>query len=227
MPTVLLHVHFPHAGPWSDALHEAYAAFADSLCDEPGLLWKLWLEHPATGRAGGSYLFSGREHAEAYLARHRERLAQWGVKDLEVSLLDVNDALSRRTGATPVLPAPAATEARQAPAASKASDASGSPGRPERPFTTWAEVAIADFDQFLRVFSTAGREARRGHGSLRAQVFRVPGDPHAARVLIDWRDRRSFEAFVDDPQVRATMRSGGALRPPVFSVVEAVETFDA
>jgi heme-degrading monooxygenase HmoA len=206
MPDVLLHVHFPYAGPWADAMNDALGAFADSLSGEPGLRWKLWLEHPATGRAGGSYLFADRASAEAYLARHRERLTQWGIEGIESSLLDVHDALSRRTGAAPALP----------PATAGTT-----------PFSTWAEVAIEDFEPFLRVFSTAGREARRAHGSLRAQVFRVPGEDHAARVLIDWRDRACFEAFIDDPQVRETMRAGGARRPPVFTVVEAAGAFDA
>lgn len=210
MSAVLLHVHFPYAGPWAGAMNEALGAFADSLAAEPGLHWKLWLEHAGSGRAGGSYLFADRASAEAYLVRHRERLAQWGIDGVEASLLDVNEPLSRRTGAVSALP----QRVRAATAAAA-------------PFSTWAEVAIEDFDQFLRVFATAGREARRSHGSLRAQVFRVPGDEHAARVLIDWRDRACFEAFIDDPRVRETMRSGGARRPPVFTVVEAAGEFDA
>ncbi|MBI5260059.1 MAG: antibiotic biosynthesis monooxygenase [Burkholderiales bacterium] len=94
-------------------------------------------------------------------------------------------------------------------------------------FTTWAEVAIEDFDQFLHVFATAGREARRHHGSLAAQAFRVPGDGQAARVLIDWRDRAAFDAFLADPLVKATMRSGGATRAPQFTMLERAGAFDA
>ncbi|WP_119153288.1 putative quinol monooxygenase [Caldimonas tepidiphila] len=92
-------------------------------------------------------------------------------------------------------------------------------------FTTLAKVSIEDFERFLAVFSAAGLEARRSHGSLAAEAFRVADDPHTAWVLIDWRDRDSFERFVADPQVKATMRSGGATRPPEFVFVERAGQF--
>lgn len=203
MNAVLLHIRFPHAGPWSGAMAEAFGALADDIGNEPGLHWKLWLEDQAGGSAGGAYLFADRASAERYLDKHRARLAQWGITALDVAVAEVQADLSRRSRAgQDVLPVPQ-------PA----------------PFTTWAEVAVEDFERFLHVFSTAGLAARRRHGSLAAQVFRVPDDAQAARVLIDWRDRDSFEAFIADPQVKATMRSGGALRPPVFTIVERSARF--
>lgn len=204
MTAVLLHIRFPYAGPWAEAMAQAHADLADDIATEPGLHWKLWLEEPDQGRAGGAYLFADRASAEQYLAKHRARLAQWGITALEVSLAEVNGALSRRSRA--LLPADPA---------------------PPAPFTTWAEVSVEAFPQFLQVFAQAGREARRRHGSLAAQAFRVPGDAQAARVLIDWRDRASFDAFLADAQVKATMRSGGATRPPIFTVVERAGQFDA
>lgn len=204
MTAALLHIRFPYEGPWSDAMSQAYASLADEIATEPGLRWKLWLEEPAQGRAGGTYLFDDRACAERYLAKHRARLAQWGIVDLEVTLSDVNEALSQRSGAPT------------------------SPARPPvTPFTTWAEVSIEAFPPFLQVFSNAGLEARRRHGSLSAQAFRVPGNEQAARVLIDWQDRASFDAFIADPQVKATMRSGGATRPPEFTIVERAGQFHA
>lgn len=94
-------------------------------------------------------------------------------------------------------------------------------------FTTLAEVAIEDFDQFLHVFSDAGFQARRRHGSLGAEAFRVAEDAKAAVVLIDWQDRESFDGFVADLEVKATMRSGGATRPPKFTFIERAGRFDA
>lgn len=207
MNHVLVHVRFPYAGPMGEAMSQAYGALADDIAGEPGLCWKLWLEEPALRQAGGAYLFEDRASAERYLAKHRGRLAEWGITAVEATIAEVNAPLSHRSRAAdrPALPPP-----RVRPA-----------------FTTWAEVAIDRFDRFLATFSTAGRDARRRHGSLGAQVFRVPGDDHAARVLIDWRDRAAFEGFGADPAVRETMRAGGALRPPAFTVLDRADRFDA
>src|SRR5687768_9049327 len=38
-------------------------------------------------------------------------------------------------------------------------------------------VKVADFDQFLKVFSTKGLEKRKQHGSKGSRVFRDPEDP--------------------------------------------------
>lgn len=94
-------------------------------------------------------------------------------------------------------------------------------------FTTLASVRVADVDQFLRVFSSAGLQARRTHGSLGAQAFAVAEDAGRAIVLIDWSSREHFEAFRADPAVRETMKSGGAIAPPEFTVLERLGSFPA
>lgn len=45
---------------------------------------------------------------------------------------------------------------------------------------------VADFDQFLKTFSTKGAEKRREHGSKGSQVFRDPDDPSRVWVAFDW-----------------------------------------
>jgi quinol monooxygenase YgiN len=94
-------------------------------------------------------------------------------------------------------------------------------------FTTLAKVRIADAQRFLEVFSTLGQAKRRAHGSLGAQAFMVPDVPGTAVVLIDWTDRASFDAFRTDPAVPPTMRSGGALEPPQFTVLERRGRYEA
>jgi len=94
-------------------------------------------------------------------------------------------------------------------------------------FTTLAKVRIADAQRFLDVFSTRGLAKRRAHGSRGAQAFVMPDEPGVALVLIDWADRSSFDAFRADPEVPPTMRSGGALEPPQFTVVERCGQFEA
>ena len=94
-------------------------------------------------------------------------------------------------------------------------------------FTTLAKVSIERLDRFIEVFSTAGLAARRAHGSLAAQAFCEAGDEHTAWVLIDWTDRASFERFVADPQVKATMRSGGARGAPEFVTLQRWGHYDS
>lgn len=94
-------------------------------------------------------------------------------------------------------------------------------------FTTLAKVRIADAQRFIEVFSTHGLVKRRAHGSRGAQVFMLPDEPGVAMVLIDWADRASFEAFRADPEVPPTMRSGSALEPPQFTVLDRCGLFDA
>lgn len=99
MTAVLLHIDFPHHGPWGPGLAGAFADLARSIATEPGLIWKLWLEDEAAGRAGGAYLFANLADAERYLRMHRERLAGWGIVDLAVTIREVNAALSGLSGA--------------------------------------------------------------------------------------------------------------------------------
>lgn len=99
MNPVLVHIDFPHPGPWGPGMAGAFADLARSIAGEPGLLWKLWLEDEPAGRAGGAYLFRNRADAERYLRMHRERLAVWGIVDLAVTIREVNAALSGLSGA--------------------------------------------------------------------------------------------------------------------------------
>lgn len=91
----LLQVDFPHRGPWGDEMASALRGLAESIANEPGLLWKLWTENPAAGEAGGIYLFKDLPSAEAYLAVHIERLKGFGVPSVNGKIFQVNEVLSR------------------------------------------------------------------------------------------------------------------------------------
>ena len=60
----LLQVDFPYSGPWGDEMSVAMRDLAQSIAQEPGLLWKIWTESQTTGEAGGVYLFDDRASAE-------------------------------------------------------------------------------------------------------------------------------------------------------------------
>jgi hypothetical protein len=74
---------------------EALRPMAESIAGEAGLVWKIWTEEPAEGRAGGIYLFATRAAAEAYHAMHAKRLAARGVTDIAATYRGVNETLSR------------------------------------------------------------------------------------------------------------------------------------
>ena len=91
---VLLQVDFPFPGPWGPAMTEALRGLAASIADEPGLIWKIWTENPATAEAGGIYLFADRPSAGAYLAMHTARLQGFGIPRVNGKLFEVNAELS-------------------------------------------------------------------------------------------------------------------------------------
>lgn len=91
----LLQVDFPYQGPWGDEMTAAMDGLAQSIAQEPGLLWKVWTENAEIGEAGGIYLFSNRPDAEAYLAMHTARLKQFGIPVVNGKIFAVNQALSR------------------------------------------------------------------------------------------------------------------------------------
>lgn len=52
----LLQVDFQYQGPWGDGMTAALRGLAESIANEPGLIWKIWTENQAAGEAGGIYL---------------------------------------------------------------------------------------------------------------------------------------------------------------------------
>ncbi|MBU8542250.1 MULTISPECIES: YdhR family protein [Roseomonadaceae] len=102
-PTVLI-FDFPNSA-FGPERTEALRPLAEDIAGQSGLIWKIWTEEPAAGRAGGVYLFETRAAAEAYHAMHARRLAARGVTEIEASYRGVNDVLTR-IDRGPVPPAP-------------------------------------------------------------------------------------------------------------------------
>ena len=88
-----------------------------------------------------------------------------------------------------------------------------------------ANVKIADFAQFIGVFSTRGAALRRQHGSKRAHLFRVSGSENEIVIHFEWESREGFERFLSDPVVKETMKSAGFLAPPAVTYLEHVGDF--
>ncbi len=90
----ILQIDFPFAGPFAAEMQQAMQPLAESIIQEPGLLWKIWTENVETQEAGGIYLFSDAPAAQAYLEMHSARLSASGVTGIRAKLFDVNHPLS-------------------------------------------------------------------------------------------------------------------------------------
>ncbi len=90
----ILQIDFPFDGPFGDDMSTAMQPLAKDIATEDGLLWKIWTEDADSKQAGGVYLFSERDAAKAYLAKHSQRLAAAGVRDIRSRIFAVNQPLS-------------------------------------------------------------------------------------------------------------------------------------
>jgi endonuclease/exonuclease/phosphatase (EEP) superfamily protein YafD len=97
---VILAMDFASPPPWGEARVAKLRALAESIAAEtPGLLWKIWTEDAAAGRAGGIYAFASRAEAEAYRAMHTARVTERGATDIRGAIWAVNGPLSALTRA--------------------------------------------------------------------------------------------------------------------------------
>jgi len=71
-----------------------------------------------------------------------------------------------------------------------------------------ATTQVEDFDKFMDVFSNAGADKRKQHGSKGALVFRDPAEDDRVWVIFDW-DAEGWQSFVSDPEVPAVMKAAG------------------
>ncbi len=91
----ILQIDFPFTGPFAAQMQQAMQSLAQSISQEPGLLWKIWTENADTQEAGGIYLFIDAAAAQAYLKMHSERLTASGVTGIRAKLFSVNSPLSK------------------------------------------------------------------------------------------------------------------------------------
>jgi len=99
MAHTLLQFDFPFSGPWGADMTAAMEGLAQDIATEPGLVWKVWTENRAEGRAGGIYVFDNPEAAAAYREKHSARLAEFGITGINALAFDVNPDLSAITRA--------------------------------------------------------------------------------------------------------------------------------
>ncbi|MCX7933273.1 MAG: YdhR family protein [Rhodovarius sp.] len=88
---------FPARPPGGEEQARALRALAESIAQEPGLIWKIWTRHEAEGRSGGIYLFESLPAAQAYHAMHAARLSAQGIGPIEATYRFVNGPLTAIT----------------------------------------------------------------------------------------------------------------------------------
>ncbi|MCW8331989.1 monooxygenase [Photobacterium sp. SDRW27] len=90
----LLQVDFKFQGPFGEEMSVMLKDLAESINQEPGLIWKIWTESEKDQLGGGVYLFESEETALAYLQMHTARLEKMGISDVRGIVFDINDSLS-------------------------------------------------------------------------------------------------------------------------------------
>lgn len=90
----LLQVDFEYHGPMGEAMSNALVGLAESINQEPGLIWKIWTESEAEKLGGGIYLFEDEATAKNYLEMHAARLKEMGVPEVRGVIFDVNQPLT-------------------------------------------------------------------------------------------------------------------------------------
>jgi hypothetical protein len=87
-----------------------------------------------------------------------------------------------------------------------------------------ATTTVEDLDRFLKVFSTAGADKRRRHGSKGSIVFRDPNQQDRLWAIFDW-DERGWQSFASDPEVAPILKQAGHKGTPQAALL--VGRYDA
>lgn len=90
----LLQVDFEFHGPFGEEMSNVLVDLAQSINQEPGMIWKIWTESEKDKLGGGIYLFEDEATAQAYLEMHTTRLKQMGVEEVRGQIFDINTPLS-------------------------------------------------------------------------------------------------------------------------------------
>ncbi len=86
----LLQVDFEFHGPFGEEMSNTLVDLAQSINQEPGMIWKIWTESEKDKLGGGIYLFEYEATAQAYLEMHAARLRKMGVVEVRGQIFDIN-----------------------------------------------------------------------------------------------------------------------------------------
>ncbi|TOD70981.1 monooxygenase [Vibrio parahaemolyticus] len=90
----LLQVDFEFHGPFGEEMSNTLVDLAQSINQEPGMIWKIWTESEKDKLGGGIYLFEDEATAQVYLEMHAARLRKMGVVEVRGQIFDINVPLT-------------------------------------------------------------------------------------------------------------------------------------
>ncbi|UWQ81523.1 monooxygenase (plasmid) [Leisingera sp. S132] len=88
-------IHLTYDGPVTEEFLQGAKQLAESIAQEPGVVWKIWTHEAGTNHFGSTYLFKSLEHLEAYKAMHIPRLNAIGIEVVSDHVFDVMEELSQ------------------------------------------------------------------------------------------------------------------------------------
>ncbi len=92
-------IHLNVDGPPDAEMQKRMQQLAESIAEEPGVLWKIWTYEEGTNHIGSTYLFKDIEHLHRYKEMHIKRLHDLGITDITDHVFDIMEDLSRTTKA--------------------------------------------------------------------------------------------------------------------------------
>ncbi len=92
-------IHLKVDGPPNAEMQKSMQQLAESIAEEPGVLWKIWTYEEGTNHIGSTYLFKDLEHLQRYKTMHIKRLHAIGITDITDHIFDIMEDLSKITKA--------------------------------------------------------------------------------------------------------------------------------
>lgn len=87
-------LHMTYDGPITDEFLAGTRQLAESIAEEPGIIWKIWTVEEGTSHYGSTYLFRNRDYLETYKAMHLERLKAIGITVTDDHIFDIMEEVS-------------------------------------------------------------------------------------------------------------------------------------
>lgn len=88
-------LHMTYDGPITEEFLAGTKELAESIADEPGIIWKIWTMEEGTTHFGSTYLFRNKEYLETYRAMHMKRLDSFGITVIADHIFDIMEDVSR------------------------------------------------------------------------------------------------------------------------------------
>lgn len=70
MANKLVQIHFDFPGPFGAEMSHQLVELAESINQEPGFIWKIWMRTQQTTESGWHLLFQDEDSALAYIKKH-------------------------------------------------------------------------------------------------------------------------------------------------------------